>query len=87
MAKQRDERTLQRIGEYVEVKDARSDWYWRVRATNGNTIGGSSEGYRNLRDMRRAKLTLLAVAFAALEPDDREFVTAYADERDAQAEM
>ena len=32
-------------------KDDNSEWRWRLRHTNGNILGDSSEGYKNKDDM------------------------------------
>ncbi|MDB5591041.1 DUF1508 domain-containing protein [Enterovirga sp.] len=34
-------------------KDAAGDWRWRLRATNGNVVADSAEGYRNREDCER----------------------------------
>lgn len=31
-------------------KDARGEWRWRRKAPNGETVGASTEGYRNRVD-------------------------------------
>ena len=31
-------------------QDARSEWRWERKATNGRTVGASTEGYRNRAD-------------------------------------
>lgn len=34
-------------------QDAKGEWRWRVRADNGNVVGDSGEGYKNLGDAIR----------------------------------
>ena len=34
-------------------KDAAGDWRWRLRATNGNVVADSAEGYRHREDCER----------------------------------
>jgi len=36
--------------EYQLYKDAAGYWRWRLKATNGNTIADSAEGYVNKAD-------------------------------------
>ncbi|HEY3295633.1 MAG TPA: DUF1508 domain-containing protein [bacterium] len=31
-------------------KDAKSEWRWRRKASNGNIVGSSSEGYTSKQD-------------------------------------
>ncbi len=42
------------MGKYTMYRDNRREWRWRFKATNGNTIGVSSEGYVDRRDCRRS---------------------------------
>lgn len=34
-------------------KDGKGEWRWRLRATNGNIIADSGEGYRHREDCER----------------------------------
>jgi uncharacterized protein YegP (UPF0339 family) len=34
-------------------KDHKGEWRWRLRATNGNVIADSGEGYRHREDCER----------------------------------
>lgn len=36
----------------IEVYKSGGQWYWRVRAANGNVLADSSEGYKNLSDCK-----------------------------------
>ena len=38
---------------YELYKDASSYWRWRLKATNGQTIADSGEGYANKSDAER----------------------------------
>ena len=35
---------------YYMYKDARGEWRWRLKATNGRIIADSGEGYKNEKD-------------------------------------
>ena len=38
---------------YIVYKDATGNWRWRYKASNGNIIADSGEGYRNKADCLR----------------------------------
>lgn len=35
---------------FVIYKDAKGDWRWRIKSSNGRIVGDSSEGYKNKQD-------------------------------------
>ena len=35
---------------YYYYKDARGEWRWRLKASNGRIIADSAEGYKNMQD-------------------------------------
>ncbi len=39
---------------YWMYKDSRDEWRWTYEASNGKTIGVSSEGYKNRSDCRHS---------------------------------
>lgn len=40
--------------EYCTYVDSRSEWRWRLKAKNGETIADSGEGYKNKSDCKAA---------------------------------
>jgi uncharacterized protein YegP (UPF0339 family) len=37
---------------YYYSKDAKGEWRWRLKASNGRIIAGSVEGYKNKADCK-----------------------------------
>jgi uncharacterized protein YegP (UPF0339 family) len=44
---------------FTLYQDAKAEWRWRLRASNGRIIADSGEGYQNIGDAQSA-ITLLA---------------------------
>jgi uncharacterized protein YegP (UPF0339 family) len=39
---------------YYYYKDAKGEWRWRLKATNGRILADSGEGYKNQQDCKDA---------------------------------
>lgn len=48
-------------------EDAAGEWRWRLRAGNGELVGGSGEGFRDRTDARRAIQNHVDGVLAALD--------------------
>ncbi len=51
-------------------RDKASEWRWRLRASNGQIIAGSGEGYKNRRDCLHAVTLVQKSAEAKVEELD-----------------
>lgn len=56
--------TMLKIEEY---QDRGGQWRWRMKATNGQIIAVSSEGYHNKEDMLTALQMVVAIESAGYE--------------------
>lgn len=60
----------------IEIyKDATGGYRWRVIASNGRIVSGSTEGYKKKKDcLRSVKLTFNALGFALVNRQELEVV-------------
>ena len=61
-----DETTVEMpAGKLCVYRDAKREWRWNIRASNGKIVADSGEGYKRLdsllKGLRRAKAILAAV--------------------------
>lgn len=69
--------TVRKLGEVEWDKDRKGHERWRVRATNGNIMADSGEGYVRHKDARQGKLTVTSVLLADLSDEDFYRAVAY----------